>query len=348
MALEISFYPYKLPLIAAWPGMTRNPMRFREGWVVKAKEHNCSGIGDCAPFQAFGTESKREAHRFLLQCAGNTWPDSATLLGKLEKQRTGYPASCFALETALLDLESRKADLPLRKILNSKSSDRVRVNALSGSICDENTLSSIESGFKIIKLKVGKQAVEEELACLKALCRKLPPQYLLRLDANGAWNLDEARYFLAASEGLPIESLEEPLRETGLAAFADLQNQTDITLALDESLKNLDLNEVLTNPTIRRLVLKPGVQGGLRYTLALAESAAAAGKESVITTLVDSAIGVQATCQLAAATDPLSPGLAHGLATSDWLSKDIAKPPEIRAGYVFLSDTPGLGIHETF
>ncbi|HEC07034.1 MAG TPA: o-succinylbenzoate synthase [Thiolapillus brandeum] len=348
MALEISFYPYKLPLIAAWPGMIRNPMRFREGWVVKAKEHNCSGIGDCAPFQAFGTESKREAHRFLLQCAGNTWPDSAALLGKLEKQRSEYPASCFALETALLDLESRKADLPLRKMLNSKSSDNARVNALSGSICDENTLSSIESGFNVIKLKVGKQAVEEELACLKALCRKLPPQHLLRLDANGAWSLDEARYFLAASQGLPIESLEEPLRETGLAAFADLQNQTDITLALDESLKNLDLNEVLTNPTIRRLVLKPGVQGGLCCTLALAESAAAAGKESVITTLVDSAIGVQATCQLAAATDPLSPGLAHGLATSDWLSKDIAKPPEIRAGYVFLSDTPGLGIHETF
>jgi len=121
-----------------------------------------------------------------------------------------------------------------------------------------------------------------------------------------------------------------------------------ITLALDESLKALDLNEVLANPAIRRLVLKPGVQGGLRCTLALAESAAAAGKESVITTLVDSAIGVHATCQLAAAVDPFSPGLAHGLATSGWLREDIAKPPDIRAGYVFLSDSPGLGIHETF
>ena len=348
MTIEITFYPYKLPLMKAWPGATGNPVHFREGWAVKAEEHGCSGIGDCAPFQAFGTESKRTAHHFLRQCAGNTWPDSAELLGKLEQQRTGYPASCFALETALLDLDSRKAGLPLRNLLYGKAGDRLQVNALSGAICDENTLSCIKSGYKVIKLKTGKQTIEEELACLKALCRNLPPEHFLRLDANGAWSRDEARYFLAAIEGLPIESLEEPLRQANVAAFADLQAQTSITLALDESLKALDLNEVLANSAIRRLVLKPGVQGGLRCTLALAESAAAAGKESVITTLVDSAIGVHATCQLAAAVDPFSPGLAHGLATSGWLREDIAKPPDIRAGYVFLSDSPGLGIHETF
>jgi L-alanine-DL-glutamate epimerase-like enolase superfamily enzyme len=63
--------------------------------------------------------------------------------------------------------------------------------------------------------------------------------------------------------------------------------------------------------------------------------------EVVITSVVDSAIGVGAAAQLAAAIGGTQ---AHGLATGAWLAEDVAPPALIRAGKLALPDGPGLGI----
>jgi len=348
MSLKIFFYPYKLPLRENWPDQRNSPVSFREGWIIRLDENGRSGIGDCAPFPAFGTESRENAMRLLQFCAEKSWADSTELLGELEYQRPTCPSACFALETAALDLESRKENLPLRKLLDENASEQVRTNAFCGSICRKIIENTTETCCQTIKLKAGNLNIEQEISCLKELCKKLPPQTRVRLDANGAWQPDEARAFLNAAEGLPIESLEEPLLDPDLESLALLQSETSVTLALDESLMKLNLDAVLSNTRIRRLVLKPALHGGLRYTCDLARKAVAAGKETVITTLIDSAVGVHASCQLASAVDAFSPELAHGLATSGWLVEDVAAPPEIRAGYVLLSAAPGLGIDETF
>jgi L-alanine-DL-glutamate epimerase-like enolase superfamily enzyme len=187
--------------------------------------------------------------------------------------------------------------------------------------------------------------MEEEIFCLRQLCCQLRPGMRLRLDANGAWDYDAARRFIDALAGLPVESLEEPLQTGSLETLSRLQEQTPVALALDESLGYLRFKEVLDS-NIRRLVLKPAVLGGIAHGFRMAEEARAVGKQCVVTTVVESAIGVHAACQLAAAVDSLNPGLAHGLATSSWLQKDVASPPVIEAGCIHLSNTPGLGIYE--
>jgi len=320
----------------------------RKGWIISIHDNQTAGYGDCAPLPSAGTESSAAAHKLLQQFSRRTWTGTRALLAELEQRHQDYPAACYALETAALDLRGRNTGLPLRKLLSDSASKQVLVNAMSGSACRESLLAARDQGFTIIKLKVGQRELREEIRCLQKLGGGLAPEMHLRLDANGSWNLDEARRFLDAIAGLPIESLEEPLRSLSLSEFSLLQSQTPVTLALDESIQQVNQDELLASPNIRRLVLKPGVQGGLRYSYSLAEKAVAAGKECVITSLVDSAVGVHAACQLAAAVDGLSPGLAHGLATSSWLCKDVARPPEIEAGYISLPDTPGLGIDEIF
>jgi L-alanine-DL-glutamate epimerase-like enolase superfamily enzyme len=78
--------------------------------------------------------------------------------------------------------------------------------------------------------------------------------------------------------------------------------------------------------------------GGL---LPILERAAATRIETIVTTTVDSAVGVRAACHVAAA---LGNDFAHGLATSDWLKEDFLPPPRISAGLLFLPDRAGLGI----
>jgi len=165
----------------------------------------------------------------------------------------------------------------------------------------------------------------------------------VRLDANRAWSRAEAEGFLAAIAGLPVESLEEPLQEAEIAGLASLQSTTGVALAIDESLDLIGLDSLLADPPVRRLVLKPALLGGLRRTLAVAASARAVGYEIVVTTYLESAIGVAAVAHLAAVLDPEA-RIAHGLATSALFVSDLADPVPITSGILTFPPGSGLGI----
>ncbi len=78
--------------------------------------------------------------------------------------------------------------------------------------------------------------------------------------------------------------------------------------------------------------------------MALAAQAVKKGMQTLVTSTLESAVGIQAAAQLAAVIhQPMAP-LEHGLSTSEWLSNDVAEAPSIAEGYLNLSDSPGLGI----
>lgn len=230
----------------------------------------------------------------------------------------------------------------------------LRVNAALGAVteCRPAVLeTALASGFSVLKLKVGVAALADELAALQALCDWLPPGVRLRLDANQAWSLTQAQHMVAALEplGTRVESLEEPLRpETEPAqrdaALRALQAKAAFSIALDESLPRRGWPLALDDLPVRRLVLKPAVLGGLRPTLAFAHAAQSAGLEVVVTSLIESAAGLWASAQLAAA---MGSSLAQGLATSDWLASDLGNAPTIEQGRLRLGETAGSGFVPT-
>lgn len=81
------------------------------------------------------------------------------------------------------------------------------------------------------------------------------------------------------------------------------------------------------------------VVGGLTKTLQLAARAQAVGMQSVITTTVDSAIGVWAAVHVTAALGQAGRNLEHGLATSNWLERDVAQAPLICNNKITLNQT---------
>ena len=198
--------------------------------------------------------------------------------------------------------------------------------------------SAVAAGFTVLKIKVGLNDPLTELAQLRALARLLPTGVSLRLDANGAWDIATAQRMLDGLAELPIEALEEPLRQPDVAQFAALQQRVTFPLARDESL------HIPVAQFPRRIVLKPAAIGGMRRTLALAQQAQAAGCEVVITSVIDSAAGLWATAQLAAAC--ASP-IPHGLATAAWLATDVGIAPQPQRGQLQLPMTPGSGFSPT-
>lgn len=303
--------PYALPLRRPWQ-TSQGEIDERQGRLLRLQTADgLTGWGDCAPLPDFGIS------------------DDA--------------AAAFAEETAHLDLVAQNAGLPLNAWLSGEPPvTSVAVNANGGTILTANrsTLdNAAEAGFTIVKLKLGRLPVSDEIAGLLRLARDLPPGLQLRLDANRAWAYTEAQTFIAACVGLPVEGLEEPLARPDAVALAKLQSMAAFPLAIDESIDLLDAH-FFRHPPVRRIIIKPARHGGLLASMELALRARASGLEVIVSSSLESACGLLACAHLAAAVAPLA---MHGLATADWFATDTGRAPPIANGRLQLPITPGLG-----
>jgi len=338
--------PYHLPFRQTWQSAAGG-MTTREGWLLclQDREGGTGGYGDCAPLPAIGTETLAESAQVLARWQQELPElDAETALERLNDPKTfDTPAARAAMECALLDLLARRNRRSLNaSIRGCDCRSSIKVNATLGGL-SRDTASVLESamgaGFQVCKLKVGLGPVAEEISHITALARNLPTGVTLRLDANRAWTEPEARRWVEALAGLPIDSLEEPLARPSAAAWADLQSRCTFPLALDESLADLPPH-ALFDGTIHRLILKLPRLGGFLPAVTLAQRFAASGGDCIVTSALESTCGVLAAAHLAAG---LGGNLAHGLATSEWLTEDLGPPPPVIAGYLTLPSGPGLG-----
>lgn len=323
---------YDLPLKRPWR-MAGAEVASRWGWLVVVETSDgLRGFGDYVlPPTQLSPAGEEVDLRGLAQAQVGI--DLGEACARLAMP---FPAA-WAVECALLDALARREGVPLCRLLDGAAGLRVAVNAVAEA---DGVAAAVAAGYGVVKMKVGRRSPREEVAMLQAL--DVPPGLRLRLDANRAWSWDEACLFLEGVAGLPIESLEEPLREPTLDDLARLQKRTDVDLALDESLPSLGPQKVLEQAPVRRLVLKPAGLGGLRDSYALAIRAKAVGITCVATSALDSAVGVAAAAHLAAAVDV--GGLAHGLSTTEWLARDVAPPLAVRDGWMDLGGVVGLGV----
>ena len=336
---------HELPLLAPWHSAAGKVTARSIRLLTLHTDSGLAGYGECAPLVSHGSEDFATATRALgrwCRDAGGRTP--AALLAALPAaDDCPAPAARSAIECALLDLQAQAAGLPLAQMLAPAAATGVAVNAMGGTLAADapaGILALAAAGFRVIKLKLGVAGCDAEMAALQALCGQLPDAVRLHLDVNGAWDEATARRCCALAKDLPIESLEEPLHARTLAALRTLQEACAFPLAVDESWSTLDHEAFLAAPPVRRLTLKLAALGGPLPALALAKRARAAGIDCVVTTGIDGACATLAAAHLAAALDN---GLAHGLATSAWLERDIGSAPAVADGRLQLPSIPGIG-----
>jgi o-succinylbenzoate synthase len=343
----IALDPYRLRLRRPWHS-AKGTEEARCGWLVRCEADGLAGYGDCAPLPAAGTEGGAAAWDWLCAWRGRTLGCAVgAALADLDRGEPGVPAARFAAESALVDLAAQAEGVPLARwldpLLGPGAPLRVPVNAALGTLAEltpGDLAACAAEGYRVFKVKVGMDGLGADLNRLAGLAQQLPPGGQFRLDANGAWTLDEAARAVAALNALPVEALEEPLRDPTPEHLRRLQAEAGFPLALDESLTGSGVWPNAAAASVRRLVLKPAVLGGLRRTLALARAAEAAGREVVVTSLIESAAGLWPTVHLAAAVGSPIP---QGLATAGWLAEDLGEAPRPRGGCIQIPQVPGSG-----
>ncbi len=228
-----------------------------------------------------------------------------------------------AVETAWLDLGQEPADRP--RAASVAVNAMIGAESLHASVASART--AVAAGFTTLKLKGGGEASTEELvARLIAVRAAVGPDVRLRLDVNGAWDEDVASERLAALRPVGLELVEQPVApEAGAAAaMARLRGRTGVSIGADESVTSLQsAGRLLAAGAVDVLVVKPARVGGPRAALAIAELASRAGVDVVISTLLETGIGLRAALVTAALLPPGRPALAHGLATGPLLATDL-------------------------
>jgi o-succinylbenzoate synthase len=246
------------------------------------------------------------------------------------------PSIRFGLETALLDFLNGGR----KRILANTFFDQgapIPINGLIWMGTKEFMLQQINQklgeGFACLKMKIGAIDFAQELELLRYIREQEAAKNLvLRVDANGAFSIQEAMAKLELLHDFGMHSIEQPIAVGQWKAMRELAAKSPIPIALDEELiGKLDKEEVLNSIQPQYLILKPSLLGGILETREWIQLAEKLGFGWWMTSALESAIGLNAISQL---TSTYLPSLPQGLGTGKLYDNNLESPLVVQFGEI--------------
>lgn len=224
--------------------------------------------------------------------------------------------------------------------------DSVPVNAIIPEVPAQRAAQMVvESACRTAKVKVGGYgSTLQDAARVEAVAGALGAGGKVRVDANGAWDVDDAvraltELELAARRGGAdgLEYVEQPCAT--VADLAALRKRVDTLVAADESVRLPgDADAVIAAGAADIIVLKVAPMGGVRACLEVADKS---GLPIVVSSAMESSVGLAAGVALARALPelPYACGLGTGLLLATDTVRETAVPVEGSIGAVTLDVT---------
>ena len=176
----------------------------------------------------------------------------------------------------------------------------------------------LAAGFTTIKMKIGAIDFDSELKLLRSIWDRFSSNEItLRVDANGAFETQDALKKLKSLAALDIHSIEQPIRQGNWEAMYDLCRKSPVPIALDEELIGItaakEKSRLLDTIQPHYVILKPSLHGGISGTQEWISLAEDRNIPWWMTSALESNIGLEVICQLAGNYDnPLPQGLGTG------------------------------------
>src|SRR4051812_8120532 len=239
------------------------------------------------------------------------------------------PQALAAIDLALWDRAGRRAGRAVAGLLTDDPLVAVPVNATIGAEDRAGAAAAAAraaaAGFACVKVKVGLGDDGGRVAAVRAAAG---PDMALRLDANGAWDVDEAVRMIDALAPAGLELVEEPVH--GIEALRAVRERTPVRIAMDETTAQAG---ALASGAADAVCLKISRAGGISSLLAQAALVRALGGEVYLASTLDGPLGIAAAVHCAAA---LKVALPCGLAAA------AGPQPDVRHGMLAVPTGPGL------
>jgi L-Ala-D/L-Glu epimerase / N-acetyl-D-glutamate racemase len=305
-------------------------------------EDGIAGYGEAAPLEPYDGIGIDRVHAALESYAailGASHGKNGAQLVDACRRADDLPEALAAIDLALWDRAGKLSGKPIAALLTDVPARDVPVNATLSAldragVADE-AAAAVAAGFDCIKVKVG---VGDDPGRVAAARAAAGPEVALRLDANGAWDVEQAVRMIDALGPAGLELVEEPVH--GLQAVRQVRDRVAVRVAIDETAAE---HGALGAGVADAVCLKISRSGGIGALIAAATLVRASGAEAYVASTFDGPLGVAAAIHAAAALASRGPVPHCGLATLS-LFADFDNPLPAREGRIAVPTGPGLGV----
>ncbi len=320
-------------------GTSRGVLTTKDSWFILLSDPDFPdvvGIGECSLIPGLSHDNIDQFESKLKEVCRLLNNDE-----EIDDQfLQNYPAIQFGLETAMLDLTTGGKRVLFASDFTSGKIG-IPINGLiwmgdKRSMMEQITVK-IDSGFNILKLKVGALDFQDELSVLASIRSRYNESDLeIRLDANGAWISGEAIDKLNRLSEYKIHSVEQPILAGSIDEMAEVCRFSPIDIALDEELIGISVTEkkrsLLSTINPAYIILKPTLLGGISAAEEWIKIAETHKIAWWLTSALESNIGLNAISQWTATLDTSMP---QGLGTGRLFSNNIPSPLKIVGSKIY-------------
>ena len=260
------------------------------------------------------------------------------------------PCVLSAVDIALWDVTGKAAGLPVYRLLGGAKS-KVPAYASGGYSAQGKTPDDLAAealrykgmGFATMKMKIGAAPLHIDFERVSAVRQAIGDQMGLAVDANNAYDLNEALKACRMLEPLNICFFEEPLSGDNIEDSIRLAERTDIPIAgYETELTRFAMRDFITRRAVDIVQTDAIWVGGLSEARKIADLAAA-WKMSCIPHFSAGAVSLAANLHLAAAMTNI-PMIELTLDENPLRDSLGRSPVRLEDGHLLLPDAPGLGV----
>jgi L-alanine-DL-glutamate epimerase-like enolase superfamily enzyme len=255
-----------------------------------------------------------------------------------------------AIDNAIWDALGKLYNIPLYKLLGGYR-NRVPVIAIGGyyypadpeyTTLREEIAGYQQAGLAGVKLKVGRVEIAEDIRRVRSVREAVGEDFIIACDSNQAWTVEQAIEFCRQVLPYNIRWVEEPVRwYDQLDGLRAVQQSTPIPVVAGQGeITRFGCRDLVVHAGVRILNVDATIAGGVtewRRIAAMASSfnvQMAHHEESQVALHLLASIphGLYVEIFPNIQRDPL------------WHELQVERPV-IQGGYMYLPETPGLGIH---
>ena len=273
----------------------------------------------------------------------------AQIMRVLKKNINGNRFAKCAIQTALLDIQAQRLNLPLSELLGGRLRESVPVLWV---LASGDTSKDIAEAQKMIaikrhntfKLKIGSRPVEADVEHVLAIKQALGTDISIRVDVNRAWSELDALKGIQLLQDSGVDLIEQPCAIDNIDAMQRLSRRFDIAIMADESLMGPSSAYRLARTNAASVfAVKVAQSGGLLEAKDVATIANLAGIDLYGGTMLEGPIGTIASAHLFSTFENLAAGTE--LFGPLLLTEEILKTPlQYQNFELAVPKTSGLGI----
>ncbi|MDE7412225.1 MAG: o-succinylbenzoate synthase [Muribaculaceae bacterium] len=301
------------------------------------------GIGEAAIFPGLSPEADDRYFYKMVELVTNVKLGIPTDLSRFPSIQVGF-------EQALLDFSNGGKGIYFPSSFTS-GENSIEINGLIWMSDFDRMMLQVEDklkqGFRCIKIKIGAIEWNKEIKLIQFIRSHFSRKEIeIRVDANGAFSMDDVIPKLKALADLDVHSIEQPIRQGSPELMKFLCEITPLPIALDEELIGKftmeEKERLLSEVHPQYIVLKPSLAGGFSGCTEWIGLAEKYGIGWWVTSALESNIGLNAIAQWVA-TLPTS--LPQGLGTGGLFTNNFQSPISLQGDRLYYK--PALGFDKS-